>query len=270
MPAISARDAIRQTAYAMRARVDVSRCLARPRPLIVHTAPKSGSTSVEAALAAAGQDTLKVHFRRANLDAALNRYAKRKVPVPYHFHLSRALNAREAQGQLPRLRVVAMIRDPVARMVSSLFQSPEFWQIDGLPADEVAARAVRLVEKAAQKGTVFRWVEQELVAGYGVDLAGFDRATGHATYRGRHADVLLLKTEAIDRAADALSAFVGRRVAPGHRNVRDDTADAARYRAARGAVKLPAATLDRIYGSPAMQIFYAAPEIAGFRRRWCA
>ncbi len=252
-----------------RARLDAARCLSRPAPVIVYTAPKSGSTSVEHALRRAGVPTLKAHFLGPAHHRSGARWRERGLPAPAHHHAEARLIRHLASGER-RLHVVTMVRDPVARVVSSAFQTPELWR--DADAEALTAALIRRVEAQARRGDPLRWLSEDLEPSLGLDLrrAGFDAEGGAGCYAAARAELLLLKTEALDRHEGALSAFVGRPVTLSRENVRAEGRGAALYDEVRSRLRLPGPVLDALYGSDWVRLLFTPAEVEGFRARWAA
>ena len=265
-------EAARRWVRAARARADARRCLSEPRPLVVYTAPKTGSTSVEAALEAAGIPAPKIHFLHRVHAAAAARHAARGTAPPYHCMIEARLGPHLLGPDAHRFRVLSMVRDPVAQKVSDAFQSPRTKGRD--PSDTAGMlRLVRArIERMAEDGVALRWFAEELGATFGFDPAssGLDPAAASWRLSPGGAELMIAKTERLDALGPALSAFAGRELALGRRNVREGTGDAARYRAVRDAVRLAPTTLDAIYGAPMVRALFAPEEIAAFRSRWSA
>jgi hypothetical protein len=250
---------------------EVSRCLAAPSPVVVYTAPKTGSTSVEAALAAAGIHAAKAHSLHRQHHKGVARRREMGRPLERHHLVERRLMDRLPSEDGPRWRVVSLVRDPVAQRLSGSFQAPEGLGLDLADLDGVRRHVAGRVESMAARGRAFAWFEVEIGATFGVEAAAdFDAEAGHGRSRGRGADVLVLKMEALDRLGPILSEFVGRELAIERRNERQATGDAARYRAARAGLRFSGETLDAIYETPEGRAFYTPDERAAFRARWLA
>ena len=242
---------------AVRARAGVRRCLAEPSPLVVYTAPKTGSTSVEAALATVGVPAPKIHFlhrRHAGVDT---RHCKDGTAPPYHHMLERRLRPHLLGPEAGRFRVLSMVRDPVAQKVSDVFQSPEIWGLDVADVAAVLRHVGARIVRMAEEGTALGWLAEELGASFGLDPFALDPTAASWRPSTDGPALMIAKTERLDAVGPALSAFAGRDLALARRNAREGTADAARYRAVRDAVRLPPATLDAIYGAPLVRAVYA-------------
>ena len=254
-----------------RARIDAARCLSAPSPVVVYTAPKSGSTSVERGLRRAGVPTLKAHFLGPAHDRSGARWRERGLPAPTHHHVEARLLRHLASGG-QRLHVVTLVRDPVARVVSSAFQAPELWRDAEAGVDVLTATLTRRIEAQARREEPLRWLAEDLEPALGLDLRGegFDAEGGATRYAAARAELLLVKTEALDRHEGTLSAFVGRPVTLSRENVRAEGRGAALYAEVRARLRLPGDVLDGLYGSEWVRLLYTPTEIERFRARWAA
>ncbi|RJK97871.1 putative capsular polysaccharide synthesis family protein [Vallicoccus soli] len=259
----------------------------RPQPLLVHQMGKVASSSVTASLQEAGLDPVyQVHaVSPAGLAALEASYARRWDPGhrgAQHLWQGQWVAGRLAREPQRRWQVVTVVRDPVARNVSSFFQvARSRYGLDlgelarDRSEDEVvdAVRALFLERFDDHEGPV-RWVDAELAVPFGVDpwSAPFPRERGWAVLRGERADVLVLRYEDLGRCfGEAVEAFLG---LPGvrlaSRNVSSgkDYADA--YRAVERRLTLDGDYLDRMYGSRYARHFWSDEERAAHRARWVA
>jgi hypothetical protein len=253
-------------------------------PVLVYQMGKVGSASVLRALESAGRPALHVHSlapERVARAGALHRRAYGRFGVGYAWYVGRAVSERlcaAAPGR--RFRVVTLVRDPIAREVSGLFQSPQL-HADGL----VDARGRFDVERVLAVLTArlcaddacryaFEWFDLELRAVLGVDAlaAPFPRERGYALLEGERATALVLRTEDLDRTlAPGLRELLGIEppAADGRANVRDAGAGGGAYREVLRRLRLPRAAAQRIYAHPFVRHFYPDSMIEAFLLRWC-
>jgi hypothetical protein len=271
----------------MRARRAASRLGSKasdPQPVLIYQMGKVGSSTVARVLRAAAYPELHVHSLEPNalrrVYAEQNRVAGR-FSVGYTWYLSRAVQARLRRlGDGHRVSVITLVRDPIARDVSALFQSPEVQGSALLGADDaldVERALASLRSRFSKKDAcwwVFDWFQSELAATLGVDVmaAPFPRERGWTIADGERASALVLRTEDLDRSlAPALRAFLGIEVddVSGYRsNVRSEGGDAVRYDEVLSGLRLPREVVERIYAHPFMRHFYTEPMIDACVARW--
>ena len=203
--------------------------------------------------------------------------------VGYSWALGRALGARFARlGDDLRVDAITLVRDPVARAVSAVFQSPELARVSGVslagaqPGELDVKRTVAwIAESIGQQGAADypeRWLARELLPVLGVDVFAhaFDRARGYRIIEGPRGRVLLLRTEDLDRRLGAaLQDFYGLGHAPTVQRSNVRRGLRADYGEVLEQLRLPESLVDRIYAGRFARHFYAADEIETFRGHWC-
>jgi hypothetical protein len=238
---------------------------------------KVGSQAVTASLDAAGLRTAHVHFfSRAGLRRAEQVYEASWDParLPWHVWEGRRTAARLRSGE--RLDIVTIVRDPVARNVSSFFQVADLQYGIELGALEDAGafdEVTRLfLETFDEHEVPLRWLDDELAAATGIDVyeSDFDVERGWVVVEGARARVLVLRTDRLgDTFTAAVEAFLGR---PGiallQRNVSADKATGELYNEFRRCARLPDAYLDQMYNSRLARHFFDDDELAEMRRLW--
>jgi hypothetical protein len=283
-----ARRGVLHVAYPVLARVFQARGWDRLREqpaVLVYQMAKVGSQTVVRSLRASrpGRPVFHVHTLTAEGMAAMEGFYRRarvpSLPGAGHLLVSRYLKRQIESGITPgRWRVVTLVRDPVARNISLLFQLgrrllPDF-------AERCAAGRLDPIDVFERFEVDFpsqvdcmRWFRDELQPVFGVDpfATPFDRAAGFQVYRGPFADVLLLRTEDFDRIGEAaLRSFLGLdRFHWRRANVRAQKVGGKRYTGFLDRLELPEAFVNRYYDTPEVQHFYPPEELSRFRSRWC-
>lgn len=191
--------------------------------------------------------------------------------------LNRELSRMRAAGE--RVKVITMVRDPVATNLSGLFHNYIWWPADvkALCAERSAGclDALRQYFLARYPHDVPEtWFDMEVRTLYGVDVYAepFDRERGYHIYRSDFADVLLLKLEKLNECASvALRDFLGLEdFQLVESNTAEDKSYADLYKSFRREVALPESYLDEVYGTRFSRHFYTPVEIDAFRRKWLA
>jgi hypothetical protein len=194
--------------------------------------------------------------------------------LPWHIWEGRRTMARLRSGE--RLDIVTVVRDPVARNMSSFFQVADLQYGIDLGALEAAGEldeVTRLfLETFDEHDLPLRWLDDELRAATGVDLyeSDFDVERGWSIVEGARARVLVLRTDRLaDTFAGAVDAFLDR---PGiallQRNVSAEKATGGLYDEFRRQPRLPESYLDQMYSSRFARHFFTDDELADLRRSW--
>lgn len=272
----------------------------RRAPILIYTVGKVGSSTVADSLAASGLDASIYHLHwlrpdRLAKDERLQREAAeryRGTPLEAHFrprYVWRGQFLAPQLGRPPqgggRWKVITLVRDPLARNVSSFFQNLPLLDYDyrarlaARSEAEVVEELLALFERSYLgpggvtdvDGDPLTWFDQELAPVFGVDVyqRSFPIERGFDLYDSSTARVLLLRLEDLDRCAPAaFREFLGlQHFSMRHQQIAEDKAYASLYRRFRAALRVPDAALDRIYGSRYARHFYTQAELEGFRAR---
>jgi hypothetical protein len=179
-----------------------------------------------------------------------------------------------------RLKLVSLVREPMARTISAFFKQFEL-DYPGMTRDYLADPAnlprlremfFRPDEPQAQVST--GWFDKEVKDVFGIDVFAhpFPHETGYLLLKGDDCDLLLLRLENVEQAGPAgLAALLpgSRPPAIPHANsTRERDRYAASYRKFIETLQPPPAYLDRMYQSRLARHFYTPAEISEFRSRW--
>jgi hypothetical protein len=254
-----------------------------PRALLVYQMGKVGSATVERALDRLELDrpVIHVHFlstRHLDVVAGGRSCGFFAPPEP---KLGWALRRRIHElGPRIRCDIVTLVRDPIAREVSGLFQNPERAPVDlrGDCAGWDVSRAVGHLKQRLDHDYAcdyaHGWFDRELKEVFGVDVFAqpFDAQRGYQVIEGERARVLVLRLEDLDATlARGLSELLSREVTlpeASRHNVRTRTADGRAYAAVLEALRIDRAVCERIYAHRFARHFYTATMLEDFTRRW--
>ena len=175
---------------------------------------------------------------------------------------------------------MSVVREPVARNISSFFQiadrifGPTYWQQRLAEPDDVVLDRLEhdFLERYDDHDIPIEWFDAELRRFFGIDVYGsaFPHETGYQILHGERARVLVLRLESLANCApQAFDEFLGlRHFHLTSRNVALDKRYARLYRLFGASATLPGDYLDRIYSSTYVRHFYDGTEIEAFRNRW--
>jgi len=254
-------------------------------PVLVYQMAKVGSMTVVRSLQQADPERVVLHVHYLSPEmlsgaGALHVQSKGVFGPPYDWHLGSALS--ERIGELDRsvqVQVVTLVRDPIAREVSGLFQNPEFASAelrDRHGHYDVKRTTEYLEEALSAAGAcdyVHSWFDRELRATFGIDVfaAPFPKEQGWTTLSNERARVLVLRMEDLDRTlGPALVEFLGLDEEPkmAADNVRSERPEGSDYRDVVAALRLPHRVCERIYGHRFSRHFYSDAMLAEFSQRW--
>ncbi len=245
--------------------------------ILLHQMGKVGSSSIKASLE--GLCTCHVfHTHWCNpknlayhagvLDESQrvsNRYGDRD-------HFGEMVNAQIIQPGLAS-KMVTLVRDPVARNVSSYFQHlDEIWGIRRawahVPISDLAEGFLRIFEH----NEPLDWFDTEVRDMVGIDVMKhrFQTDRKFSIMSNEKWTLLLMRSDLPDdRKHVALEQLVGTNVPEIQRtNVGSKKAYASIYKQFKRELVLPEAHLDLMYKAPISTHFFSAEEIRGMRSRW--
>jgi hypothetical protein len=236
---------------------------------------KVGSSAVVAALDEARIPVFHVHRMSAE---HLDRMRRTRgslgwlvPPIPAHDQLG--LRLRELLiNSGSRVSIVTMVRDPIARNLSSYFEHLDFiWQKidahDGVPMSAL----IEGFHSRFPHEEPLTWFDDEMLPVTGIDV--YDSPfpeSGHLTVRRDNLDLLILKSELADEVkAQVLSQFTGVPIrSVGSRNRTSEKTKGAVYRQFAREIRLDRAYVERMLGSRYARHFYTARELDELRARY--
>ncbi|MEO8069013.1 MAG: putative capsular polysaccharide synthesis family protein [Flavobacteriales bacterium] len=238
---------------------------------LVYTLGKVGSSTIYATLKKRlpGVPLHHVHFLSSEyLDVRLpklNDYFKK------HIALGRRVLAELDKHKGKRIKIITMVREPVARDVSALFQT---WRgrFGDVPFDAKSNADLIADLKGRNFHHTLSWFTEEFQAWTGVDIHSlpFDKERGYSVYRTDLYDILVLKLEKLnDCSGPAMREFIGLDLSRLElANIGEEKLSRDKYRSLAAEIRFTPAELDAVYGSKYMQHFFSAEEIAGYRAKW--
>ena len=245
--------------------------------VLVYQMGKVGSSSVRDALQAT--DGVRVFQTHWCNEENLRRHAgvvheQRRVSNRYgdRTHAGPMLRRRLIETGAAS-KVVTMVRDPMARNVSSYFQHlDEIWGVrrahERVAIEDLLSGFIDVFEHDEP----LTWFQTEIQAVLGVDLLAepFDRDRRWSLVESGHWSILIFRTDLPDEGKrNAMCSLMGRPITMGARsNDGRDKKYAEQYRAFKEQLRVPDSLLSRLYDSPVTQHFFRDDEIAAMRARW--
>jgi hypothetical protein len=178
-----------------------------------------------------------------------------------------------------RWRIVTLVRDPVARIISDTFQNGDRF----LPhlrgrTDKAALREVLdyLLKKFRnfneENDCACSWFDRQMKPVFDFDIfeLNFDNTSSYQIYETRRARVLLIKLERLSQCCrQAFAEFLGiRDFSLKNANVGMEKPYRKFYKEVNDSVSVPPCDLEKIYSSRYVRHFYSDRDIAGFKQRW--
>lgn len=261
--------------------------------LFIHQMGKVGSMSLARSLLASGYNKRALIYHTHFLSCAGRAFVEKLEDegyggwdaMPAHTRefltRSRVLGRELREGVLKKrkVKVITLVRDPVATNLSGFFFNSHWWpstlveQCRTRPEDSFEALRQCFLDTYPHD-VPLSWFDMELKTLFGVDVldSPFDQERGYQIYEGASADVLLLKLEALsDSVGPALREFLGLdNVEFVRANEGNDWWYGELYREFKSRVSLPSDYLGHLYNSRFMHRFYSTAEIDSLYAKWAA
>jgi hypothetical protein len=254
-------------------------------PIFVFQMGRVGSNSVE--------HSLRTAYRALSLDVPvyhahyMSNYdmvearAKQDLPDPTLFirDLQLARGLRKAileDPAAPRLKVISLVRDIIARNVSTFYYAlPEFipdWERrlkdNSLTVDYLHEV---FISKKSYELTALNWFEEQLKPVFDIDVyeTPFPTELGYKIYSAPKADILVMRLESLSRCANrAIREFLGLQ------NFKLSNINTGEHRKTGELQRmfktkpLPREYVNHMYGLKLSRHFYTDAELEAFRRYW--
>lgn len=239
---------------------------------IVYQMAKVGSTSVVEALQRAGIDAHHVHrMNRAHLRQM--RAARRAngwivLWIPRHDRHGIRLHDTIIQQGLP-VKIVSLVRDPIARNLSSYFEHLDFiWHTRHAYRRISMGELHRGFLERFTHDDVLTWFDDELKPVLGID-AYEHPITDRVTIHKHPIELLIFKTELSDHTkSEALSEFFERPITLSRANETGSKEKGMVYRRFVDSIRLPREYVERMLTARYTTHFYSDAEREEMRSRW--
>ena len=172
-----------------------------------------------------------------------------------------------------RLRVITLVREPVANNVSMFFQL--LGRYIGTGVDPSECNIDELIAVFIEKYMHWRpltWLDAEVKTNFGIDVYAypFPVEQGYTVISRENTSLMVLRCELEDRKKErAIADFLGLDEFEIVRsNVRSEKSTGQTYAEFKRRIRIPPALLDRMYDSKFARHFYSGEERDLFRKRW--
>lgn len=255
-------------------------------PIIIYQMGKVGSSTIKHSLTNLGLPVpiYQVHFLSWKDILGVEDYV-REMPSTTMWRQSHVIVSRHlrtfidnTKGWL-RWRIISLVRDPIARNVSAMFENLDFGLASMLPDNE--DESVEMVrnyildyfhnysDTSDYMSTCFSQGMKE-VFNFDVYSIPFNKQSGYSIYRTPDADIMILKTEDLSQCCSAaFNDFMG---IPGftlaNKNMASQKHYSDLYNAVLKSLAIPEYDLAKVYSSRCSKHFYTDEEIAEFKAKW--
>ena len=259
--------------------------------LLVYQMGKVGSTSIVNSLKTLhlGKTVFHVHGLSPELISYNDNIYRKKFNELRRIdpHLIESIYLREILDEVVDShywKIISLVRDPVARNISTLFQNRKLFyefdkKVDQMPDNLLVQYYKNLFiesyedqDYGQRHQTPLIWLDNEIEGVFGIDVyaSDFPKDKGYRIYKKENVEMLLIRLENLNTcAADAIREFLGIenfKLESGNISENKDYGDA--YKKFLAAIDIPQSYLDEMYNSRYARHFYSSEEIASFRKMW--
>jgi hypothetical protein len=239
-------------------------------PVLLWQMGKVGSTSIWDALQQAGVRPIQLHvLDPARISRIVREHEDRGFAPPDHIVDAKRLQALIANPN-QKFRIISLVRDPVARNLSALFESWDVYPPSCSEADGLAALAEWFVMNFDY--SVLKWFDHEIAAGVGVDVYSqpFDHARKSLVIETDRVKMLILRKEDSqhekERNLEDFLQVSGLHL--GFSNTSESKPIAPLWKTMKSSAKISSILADIVYNSQLVRHFYTPEEITAFRIPW--
>jgi len=182
------------------------------KPIVfIYQPGKVGSSTVYATLLhyLPPEDIVQLHFLSED-------FKKRVKGNPkFKWHVDQIMKAEKLRDENPKLRIkiICLVRDPISRNISDLFQNPQNYLADGQELEGSSiGQMLEIYQRSNSYDYILNWFDREFARYTGIDVYNhaFDQLSGYSIFRDNGYDVLILRMEDLDRSLGiALTEFLG-------------------------------------------------------------
>ena len=180
-----------------------------------------------------------------------------------------------------KFKVITLIRDPIARNISSFFQAFSIYfpnearqfKINKTKFEDNLDLLIDIFLNEFERHDVpLLWFDVHMKPSFDIDVykSDFDPSIGYKIYHGKTADLLLLRLEDLDKCAEkAFKMFLNiDKFELEYTNISKEKEYGYAYGQFKNKIILPREYIDKIYHSKFVKHFYTEDEVQIFKTRW--
>ena len=251
-------------------------------PILIYQMGKVGSASVYKTLEEINLPNSILHLHclsgdlpkqtKAHIDAGI-------YPPPFHLYMGEAVRNIIKRKQDFPIKIISLVRDPIAFVVSNLFQNPQFFSGDIKTEGGIidSSRAVKFLCRELRKpeilNYVYGWFNREFKEVFEIDVFAqtFPTEVGYESYSKGNIEALVIRLEDLSEVgpkaiSDFLCLDVPINLTKG--NLRSESKMAKPYRELLNKIYLDPSLCKQIYSSRFVEHFYSERLVNKFISKW--
>jgi len=195
------------------------------QPVLIYQMGKVGSSALEKSI----EGSIHLHDLMSISASKQISPVRAQLHKPKTNYVKRLLKRAIMINMLKRkqhVRIISLVREPIGRNISMLFQSLPFWVADKYLKDDSAVRSERpqLLHEAFEEHVnhhyPLEWFDNEIKALTGIDvfIHPFDHELGYQTYQKGNFSLMVIRTDKLDQSQQAISEFLQQDIQVTHDN----------------------------------------------------
>ncbi len=195
------------------------------QPVLIYQMGKVGSSALEKSI----PNSIHLHDLMSIEAYKQISPVRAQLYKPKTSHLKRLLKRTIITSMLKRkrhVRIISLVREPIARNISMLFQSLPFWMADKYLKDDSAVRSERpqllheTFENHVNHNYPLEWFDNEIKVLTGIDVFSqpFNHECGYQIYQNGNFSLMVIRTDKLDQSQQAICHFLGQDITVTHDN----------------------------------------------------
>lgn len=255
----------------------------KKEPLLIYQMGKVGSSSIRRSIRSLDTDFAPYHLHYMSGIGYMKQLCRRQT-IPLQDHILASIYCRKLVKEFRktgrRLKVISLVREPIAKNISQFFQNidvvyPDFgyqeklktMSMKELTDDSIAFFIANFVHKDP-----LVWFDVEMKPFFDLDVyqTPFDHERGYQIYENARCKALVVRLENLGQCIrTAMSEFIGLdNFELVNENIGSGKYYADVYKEMKRCINLPDAYLEEMYTSKMARYFYTDSEIDKFKKRW--
>lgn len=255
--------------------------LINPNIVLVCTMPKTGSSTVYASLRTADLPyaVYHTHLFTNDLDERWDMAEQKgyELPPKQERNEIKRLRAVFDTKNTKRWKVITLVREPISRCLSSLFQGWRFFLKNINPHDISSENLIKIQQAFIERTeTCYQaskeWYQQQIYNVFDINIFNqpFPKERGYELYQGSKTDLLLIKLECLNHCHQlAFKEWLGvEHFSLVKANIAENKIYTDLYRAFNNKVVVSNEMMERMHALEYVRHFYTDNEITEFKNNW--
>lgn len=272
------------TKTVLRARHEAKSAFLNPNtpPIIIYQMGKVGSSTIYNSLIHTSLANPVLHLHFLSPDLPKHRKAHKQAgiyPFPYHLYLGEATRKVISKYRNFPIKIISLVRDPIAFHISNLFQNPSFAKklvvndAGFINVDKATEYLENSLKNPDTFSYIFEWFDRELKTVFDIDIFEdrFPVETGYCVYSKNNVEALVIRLEDLsEKGSKAISDFLDldNMLVLKNKNVRDKSKVKESYKQVYEKISISPYLCNQIYSSQFVKHLYSKDMIKKLTLKW--